>query len=270
MRKTASLLVLFSGDLFPPQTLNRDMINSTRIRNLTEGLVDFANLIKLDGLGLGEQELALGKENWDRLKKRANFPLVISNLVDNEGKPFFTPSLILDRGGLKIGVFALISPSFFPGAITATFPGLYLKDPIATARELVKELKPQVDLIVLLSHLGMEADEKIPDQVEGINLIVGSHPGMQLFSPIEIKDTLIVQTGEQGKYIGRLDFKVTGTSPLKPFPWTKNVPYPPAQDNHGGILWYRNFLEATSDEIPEDAQVQQLLQRVRASISNLN
>ncbi|MCX5858403.1 MAG: hypothetical protein NT056_00665, partial [Proteobacteria bacterium] len=115
------------------------MIYSTRIRNLTEGLVDFANLAKLDGLGLGEQELALGKENWDRLKKRANFPLVLSNLVDTEGKPFFTPSLILNRGGVKIGVLALISPDFFPGAVTATFPGLRLKDPIATAQDLVKE-----------------------------------------------------------------------------------------------------------------------------------
>jgi len=246
------------------------MIYSTRIRNLTEGLVDFANLVNLDGLGLGEQELALGKENWDRLKKQAKFPLVLSNLVDAEGKPFFTPSLILNRGGLKIGVLALISPSLFPGSVTAAFPGLRLKDPIATAQDLVKELKPQVDLIVLLSHLGMEADEKIPVQVEGINLIIGSHPGMQLFSPIEIKDTLIVQTGEQGKYIGRLDFKVTGTSPRKPFPWTKNVPYPPALDNHGGILWYRNFLEAASEEIPEDARAQQLIKRIKASISNLN
>jgi 2',3'-cyclic-nucleotide 2'-phosphodiesterase (5'-nucleotidase family) len=246
------------------------MINSTRIRNLTEGLVDFANLVNLDGLGLGEQELALGKENWDRLKKQAKFPLVLSNLVDAEGKPFFTPSLILNRGGLKIGVLALISPGLFPGSVTATFPGLRLKDPIATAQDLVRELKPQVDLIVLLSHLGMEADEKIPAQVEGINLIIGSHPGIQLFSPIEIKDTLIVQTGEQGKYIGRLDFKVTGTSPRKPFPWTKNVPYPPALDNHGGILWYRNFLEAASEEIPEDARVQQLIKRIKASISNLN
>ncbi len=246
------------------------MAYSTRTRNLTEGLVDFANLIKLDGLGLGELELALGKNNWDRLKKRANFPLVLSNLVDTEGKPFFTPSLILNRDGLKIGVFALISPEFYPGAVTTTFPGLRLKNPIATAQDLVKELKPQVDLIVLLSHLGMEADEQIAGQVEGINLIIGSHPGVQLFSPIEIKDTLIVQTSEQGKYIGHLDFKVTGTSPLKPFPWTKNVPFPPALDNHGGILWYKNFQEAASDEIPEDAQTQQLLQRIKASISNLN
>ncbi|MCX5865879.1 MAG: hypothetical protein NT009_00150 [Proteobacteria bacterium] len=261
---------MFSGDLFPTQNLNPDMIYSTRTRVSSEGLIDFANLIKLDGLGLGEQELALGKKNWDILKNRAGFPLVLSNLVDAEGKPYFTPSLILKRGELKIGVLALISPGLYPGPVTATFPGARLKDPIATARELVQELKPQVDLIVLLSHLGMETDEQIPGQVEGINLIIGSHPGMQLFSPTEIQNTLIVQTGEQGKYIGHLELKVTGTSPWKPFPWTKNVPYPPSLDNHGGILWYKNFLEAASEDIPEDAQAQQLLRRIKANLSNLN
>ncbi len=70
---------------------------------------------------------------------------------------------------------------------------------------MVKELKPKTDLIILLSHLGYVKDIELAQTLQGINIIVGGHTGINLIYPPVIKNTIILQTASRGMFGGRLD-----------------------------------------------------------------
>ena len=60
-------------------------------------------------------------------------------------------------------------------------------------------------MIILLSHLGYAKDAELAQTVQGINIIVGGHTGVNLINPPVIKNTLILQTASQGKFGAKLD-----------------------------------------------------------------
>ena len=70
---------------------------------------------------------------------------------------------------------------------------------------MVKELKPKTDLIILLSHLGYPKDIELAQTVQGINIIVASHTGINLVYPPVIKNTIILQTASRGMFGAKLD-----------------------------------------------------------------
>ena len=68
---------------------------------------------------------------------------------------------------------------------------------------MVKELQPKTDLIILLSHLGYPKDMELAQTVSGIQLIIGSHTGINLPHPPLINNkTIILQTSPKGMYAG--------------------------------------------------------------------
>jgi 2',3'-cyclic-nucleotide 2'-phosphodiesterase (5'-nucleotidase family) len=88
---------------------------------------------------------------------------------------------------------------------------------VETARRLVPELRRRADLVVCLSHLGLEEDRQLAAAVPGIDVIVGGHTHTFQESPVQVGSTVIVQAGERGTVLGLLalevrDGKVTSSS----------------------------------------------------------
>ncbi len=177
-------------------------------------IAESLGIMHYDAMGIGDDDLALGKDFLIELSKKAKFPFLSSNLVDaGTGKPIFHSTLIKEVNGLKIGMFSLLSPDIFTGPQDPRLKGLILENPTETANRIVKELKPKTDLILLLSHLGYPKDVELAQTVSGIQVIVGSHTGMSLLYPATIKDTVILHTPPKGMYAGRFDLAFTrGTS----------------------------------------------------------
>jgi 2',3'-cyclic-nucleotide 2'-phosphodiesterase (5'-nucleotidase family) len=178
-------------------------------------VIESLNLMGYDAIGIGEDDLILGKEFLLEISKKANFPLISSNLFDEaSGKPLFQPSLIKETQGLRIGIFGLFSPEFFKGPSDPMRKGLSIQSPIETAQTIVKELKPKTDLIILLSHLGYAKDIELAQTVQGINIIVGGHTGINLIYPVVIKNTVILQTTSRGMFGARLDLRLYNNEPI--------------------------------------------------------
>ena len=91
-------------------------------------------------------------------------------------------------------------------------------DPVATVRSYVPEVRSQSDVVILLSHLGLEEDLKLAEAVPDIDIIVGGRSRKVLGAPERIADTVIVQMGYDGEWLGRLDVafssegKITGAT----------------------------------------------------------
>jgi 2',3'-cyclic-nucleotide 2'-phosphodiesterase (5'-nucleotidase family) len=210
------VLVLDSGDLLFKKYMNP--IQENELKGMTEKaqlIVESFNLTGYDAIGIGDDDLTLGKEFLLEISKKANFPFLSSNLLNEaSGKVLFQSSLIKEINGLRIGIFSLLSPDFFTGPSDPRKKGLTIRQPIEVAQAMVKELKPKADLIILLSHLGYVKDIEMAQTVRGINIIVGGHSGINLVYPPVMKDTMILQTASRGMFGARLDLFFYNNEPI--------------------------------------------------------
>ena len=201
------ILVLDSGDLLFKKYLQS--IPENGLKGMGEKahlIIESLNLIGYDAMGIGDDDLTLGKEFLLEISKKANLPFLSSNLFDEtSGKVLFQSFLIKEINGLRIGIFSLLSPDFFTGPSDPRKRELTLKSPVDTAQAMVKELKPRTDLIILLSHLGYAKDIEVAQTLQGINLIVGGHNGINLIYPPVNKNTIILQNASRGVFGARLD-----------------------------------------------------------------
>jgi len=123
------------------------------------------------------------------------------------------PYVILEKGGIKIGVFGLMGKD---AAEKSPFASpVKFRDIHDVSRRMVKMLKEKerVDVIVCLSHSGLEGgmrseDVMLAEEVPGIDIIISSHSHTKVLKPIIINNTIIVQAWAYGKHVGLLDVAV--------------------------------------------------------------
>lgn len=106
--------------------------------------------------------------------------------------------------GLSVGVFGLIGEDAVQ--VAADTGDIEFADPVATAKEMVKELDQEgADVIVAITHSGVAEDRELASRVPGLDVIVGGHSHTALHEPIQEKDTIIVQADSLAKYLGYLE-----------------------------------------------------------------
>lgn len=181
-----------------------------RVRLETEGTVGAANRAFLENMGydavlLGNNEgLSYTPDVLNELFFDMPIPFVCANMVLKEsGKcpSWMVPTMTIERAGIRIGLIGLTAP------FTDYYDllGWNASEPLSTMREEVKRLRGHVDVIILLSHLGLRQDERIAETVEGIDLILGGHTHHLLEVPLIIGQTAICAAGKFGNYIGHLE-----------------------------------------------------------------
>ncbi len=210
------LLILDSGDLLFKKYLHPVPENElTRISEKANLMIESFNLMNYDAVAIGDDDLTLGKEFLLEISKKANFPFLCSNLLDEaSGKNLFRTSLIKEINGLRIGIFGLLSPDFFTNPSDHRKKGLTIRSPIETAQAIVNELKPDTDLIILLSHLGYPKDIELAQSVQGIHIIAGGHTGINLPFPPVIKNIIVLHTAARGMFGGKLDLLFYNKEPV--------------------------------------------------------
>jgi len=126
-------------------------------------------------------------------------------------KSMVKPYVVLKKGGMKIGIFGLMGKD---AAEKAPFASpVKFRDPVEISREMVKVLreKEKVDMVICLSHSGVQEaksrseDEVLAKKIQGIDVIVGGHSHTRLEKPIGINSTFVVQAWAYGKCVGVLD-----------------------------------------------------------------
>lgn len=120
----------------------------------------------------------------------------------------------LQVGCLRIGVFGLTTRPYdstgrqHDGPVYPDFPALVSDyDHLSIARRIIREHRQEVDLLVLVSHLGITDDIRVAEATEGIDLILGGHSHTVLNRPVQVKGTRIVHAGANAEYIGRYDLE---------------------------------------------------------------
>ncbi len=203
--------LLFSS-LDPPESLKTQQIEQAKT------LLKAHDLMKHDAAVPGTKDFAFGVKTFFDLVKKSKIQYLAANLT-YKNKHVFPPYKIFkkknkDGKTIKIGVFGLLHPQLpWPKSI-------HIKAPIESAKKIISELKKQnVDLIIALTHQGLENDKKLAQNTDGIDFIVGGGSEAFLQTPLKIKKTFILQSSFRNQYIGvipHLETKKIPESHLEP------------------------------------------------------
>ncbi|MBK1629240.1 thiosulfohydrolase SoxB [Thiohalocapsa halophila] len=126
----------------------------------------------------------------------------------------FEPYTIKDVGGARIAVIGQAFP-YTPIANPQRFiPDWTFGIQDARMQEFVDKIRAEEepDLVVVLSHNGMDVDLKMAGQVTGIDVIFGGHTHDGMPAPTVVENasgkTLVTNAGSNGKFLGVMDLDV--------------------------------------------------------------
>ena len=203
------VLVLDGGDVMTGTPLMEFEVRGARGGAMLE-LMETAGM---DAWVLGNHEFDIGMEHISTIVSASQIPVLSANLdsADGSGAPAIMgvqDHTIFERNGLRVGVFGLTTTSL--GRLTASGAAarMDVRDLAEVAREQVALLEPQVDLVVALTHVGLQDDKELADAVEGIDLIIGGHSHTSLTEPVRVDDTWIVQAGGYARQLGVVELTV--------------------------------------------------------------
>lgn len=184
-----------------------------RVHPITEATrgkanVDLLNDLGYDAVTIGNNEgITLDHDDLDTLYERARFPVVVANLFRRDGvrPPWALPYAVVPVGEtFRIGLVGATAPfSHFYESL-----GWSIAPPFEALQAAVAEVKQQADCIVVLSHLGVNDDEKMAAEIPGIDVILGAHTHHLFPEGKQVNGALLCAAGKYGQYIGVVKLEV--------------------------------------------------------------
>ena len=190
---------------------NGDTIHGTfaAVKNEGEELIPILNELDFDAW-TAHWEFAYGPDNLNEITKELNYPMLAINCYkEDDDELLYEPYKILEKKGVKFGIIGIAAtivdktmPDFFSEGLYFTLGNEEL--PIY-----INELKEEgADIIIVFSHLGYPQELKLAEEVEGIDILLSGHTHNRVYEPTLVNDTIIIQSGCHGSFVGRLDLEI--------------------------------------------------------------
>ena len=240
-----------AGDIFFYSAFSNEYHGDADVIAMNQAGYDFATF--------GNHEFGITLVQLKKLITEARFPFLCANVTDNTTRqPLAKRYEVRQVGDMRVGIFGLVASSI--GRSLAVTQGLEVEDVFKAAPAIVAQLRgpEKADIIILISHCGESVDKQFARQVPGIDVIVGGHSHTRLpqgeivwsseeLKPDEVNGTVIVQAGQWGGELGRLDLLLDKNSSGK---WRVNR--------------YQEQLLSVTGETPEDPTVKAVLDKLWA------
>jgi 2',3'-cyclic-nucleotide 2'-phosphodiesterase (5'-nucleotidase family) len=195
----------------------------------------------------GNHDFNMTPAQFDELKRQVKFKMLLANVANKaDSKTPLPPYTVENWDGLRVAIFGLVT--YDARTYKAAQQAYVVRDPVEVAKELVPRLRREADLVIAVTHDGVDVDRKMAREVPGIDVIVGGHSHTRLPvgvyemadnpGPNDPKGTVIVQAHQWVGELGRLDLTLTeGT------------------DGRWRLSRYSEQLIPVTKEIKEDPQV---------------
>ena len=179
---------------------------------------------------------------------------IAQNIVhEDNADPVFDRYVIREQNGIPVAIIGQAFP-YTPKANGAQFtPDWEFGIDEARLQAVVNEVRKKgAQVVVLLSHNGMDIDLKLASRISGIDMILGghTHDGVPVPSVVQNSGgvTIVTNAGSHGKFLTVIDFDI----------------------KHGRVADYRyHLLPVFSELLPADPAMQATIDRVRAPYQSL-
>jgi 5'-nucleotidase / UDP-sugar diphosphatase len=187
-----------------------DMFQGTPISNIFHGkpVIEIMNHLNYDAMTLGNHEFDWAQDVLRDMISSSTFPVLSANVFEKSGKlfPGAKPFTIIKRHNIRIAIIGLTTPETPYTSKPGNLQGLSFAPPAKVMPALLRVVRSKgADLVIVLSHLGLDADRDLAKKVRGIDVIVGGHSHTVIPDPVNESGTIIVQAGYNGLYLGVLD-----------------------------------------------------------------
>jgi hypothetical protein len=156
-----------------------------------------------DAVNLGEDEFMFGLDFLASLVEAYDLPVISANVVGEDGTPLAPPSVIVERGGVAVGLIGFLNPELAAGK---DLGGAQIKPYAPELKRAVKELAARVDVVVCLAHIGNveKAREFAARCPREIDVVVAGHRGGRTPQAESVKGRWMVYTRSRNRYVGML------------------------------------------------------------------
>uniref|UniRef100_A0A832I509 Multifunctional 2',3'-cyclic-nucleotide 2'-phosphodiesterase/5'-nucleotidase/3'-nucleotidase n=1 Tax=Eiseniibacteriota bacterium TaxID=2212470 RepID=A0A832I509_UNCEI len=192
-------------------------------RALPDPVVAAMNRLGYDAMAVGNHEFDLLAPEMERARAASRFAWLSANVRRSaDGRPAFSPSLVREVGGVRVGIVGLTTPAT-PRFLDPRHVAAFVFDaPVEAARAEVSRLRAEerCDVIVLLAHTGLERDaagaprggdapdenigHRLAAEVPGVDVLILGHTH-EAIPWTRVGATLVTQAGKHGEHLGRVD-----------------------------------------------------------------
>lgn len=180
-----------------------------RVHPISEAFMGKANVELINDVGydvvtLGNNEgITLAHDDFYHLYDGADFEVVCANLksLTKDEPDWLQPTVEIESvHGVRIGVIGLTAP------FNAFYHLLdwHVDYAFETLDRHIQTLKQSTDIIILLSHLGLNEDRQIAERYADIDVIIGGHTHHLLRTGEEVNNTVLTAAGKNCQFVGEV------------------------------------------------------------------
>lgn len=152
---------------------------------------------------LGNRETHPVESVFQRKIQNAAHPIVVANMARASGHADLPPHVVIEVNGLRVGVLGVMVPMATEAMRTKSTWSRRWQNPISSAISAAQALRPQVDCVFALTHIGLRRDRELANAAGGaIDVIFGGHSHDVLPKPEVVGTTYIVHGGSHARYAG--------------------------------------------------------------------
>ncbi len=192
-----------------------DFLQGTPYFEEFEGIleIEFMNRAKTHVITVGNHDFDKGWDHLEKLLKAGRFQSVCGNIFrENETASCLPAYCLLQINDQNVGVVGIMGLDSWKSIAPGKRKGLRIENPIDTLDRVVSEIRPYVDLVILLSHSGIKDDRELAKHPM-VDLVIGghSHTFMKQHEIIEssllntTKKTPLFHSFRHGQLMARLD-----------------------------------------------------------------
>ncbi|MFP6807255.1 MAG: bifunctional UDP-sugar hydrolase/5'-nucleotidase [Pseudomonadales bacterium] len=188
-----------------------DAVSGTPVSTMFQGTPIFhiMNAMTYDVGLIGNHEFDHGFRHIKKFKEIANHPLLGANVFDSMNRLISDgENRLLEVNGISVGIIGLLTETTPTIISPRGNEGLIFLDPATVLREQIKLVRPMVDIVIVLSHVGHEKEKQLARDIQGIDLIVGAHSHTLVDPIVKIGTTYITQANRYGSHVGFIKLQV--------------------------------------------------------------
>ncbi len=283
-----------------------DCFQGAPVFNFFQGEAEIRSLSAMgtDAMLVANHEFDTGARNLGtQLQKWATFPVLAANYEMEDPKlpgasplgTIFKPFTVFDADGLRVGVIGMANLSTLSSIFDSPNRlGITPLDTTQIAQAYIDLIRPFTDVVVVVSHLGLDVDQRLITTTTGIDVVLGGHNHIVLQPPkhvpdcsahfdaaansnyieldgpdpkVKIKrycrqrDVILAHSGAFAKYVGRLDLLLSNDKNDLP------TDYDPV--NGFEVLSNDYKLFPVNESVPSDPIVDQVLEPYHQGLDSL-
>jgi 2',3'-cyclic-nucleotide 2'-phosphodiesterase (5'-nucleotidase family) len=143
-----------------------------------------------DAMTIGNREFHLTAGGFRAKTQGAPCPLLCANLrPKSPDAPIpVQPVWRTEHSGVRVAIVGLTVPMITPRMKVAALSAYLFDPPLEVAREWVARLRPEADLLIALTHIGVQRDRLLAEACPELDVILGGHSHTPTETPEQVGD----------------------------------------------------------------------------------